>query len=202
MAMKLPNPSPFLPSSLGSALGRLSPLVTYGSIVLFFMAFSYFFVSSMGPIALVLVLGGLIGAALLAWISLKDLSIALVIWMFSMSGIRTLAMVRMPGLPDFSFDRLLLVWIILLFVLRLILEKRRLEGPYLADFLILSYTVYLLVQLHAKESRHFHEWVISGLSPFFGYLYGKYVINQGREIRNVLIFFVLVNTYYFITSIV
>lgn len=154
-----------------------------------------------GVQALVMAVIGLVGISILAYISSRDLSFSLMIWMFSMAGFRSIGMVSMPGLPDFSFDRLFLIWIVMIFAFRVVVERMRLQGPYLADFLILAHSLYVLVQLNVMESIHVHAWVISSLSPLFAFLYGKYVIQRPSEIRNILIFFVLVSLYFSITAI-
>ncbi len=162
---------------------------------------SYLLMSRLGVRLFALAVIGLSAVVFLAWISLRDLSLALMAWLFSMSGLRTLGLVSMPGLPDFSFDRLLLVWIILMFILRAILERRKLQGPFLADLLLLAHAVYVLIQLTLWNPASFHTWVLSSLSPFFAYLYGKYVITRERELRNLLIFLLALGLYYSVTSI-
>jgi O-antigen ligase len=162
---------------------------------------AYFLMSRLGTQYFALAVIGVTALLFLAWISLRDLSLALMAWLFSMSGLRTLGMVRMPGLPDFSFDRFLLVWVILMFLLRAILERRRLRGPFLADILLLLHAVYVLIQLLFLNPPSFHSWVLSSLSPFFAYLYGKYVVSRERELRNLLYFFLVLGLYWSVTSI-
>jgi O-antigen ligase len=121
--------------------------------------------------------------------------------MISMCGFRTMGLVSMPVLPDFSFDRLLLMWIILMFIFQVVTGRERLKGPFVADALILVHTIYILVQILVTDSAHFHNWVISNLSPFFAYLYGKYTINRDSELRNVLLLFLAVTIYFYLMSI-
>ncbi|HPF34737.1 MAG TPA: O-antigen ligase family protein [Candidatus Krumholzibacteria bacterium] len=163
--------------------------------------FSWELAARFGVQALVMAVVGMVGLSVLAYVSSRDLSFSLMIWMFTMAGFRTVGMVSMPGLPDFSFDRLFLIWIMVIFAFRVVIERMRLSGPYKADFLILAHTIYVLVQLNMRDSQHVHEWVISSLSPFFAFIYGKYVIHQAREIRNILIFLILVSLYFGVTAI-
>ncbi len=161
----------------------------------------YVVMTRLGLRSLLLLSGGLILFALLAYLSLKELSFALMLWLLSMSGFRTLGMVHMPGLPDFSFDRLLLSWIILMFVFRVIWGRERLKGPFAADMVLLIHTVYILVQIQVTQSHYFHNWVLSNLSPFFAYLYGKYTISRDQELRNLMLFFLMITIYYYFMSI-
>ena len=170
-------------------------------IFLAVMAFSYFVVSRFGLQILVVALAGLIAVAVLTMISLRNLSFALMCWFFSMAGFRWMGMVRMPGLPDFSFDRLFLVWIIVIFVLRLIMDGRKLKGPFTADILILLQVFYVLIQLNLKGSIHVHAWVISSLSPMFGFFYGKYIIEHDNQVRDIMLFMLAMAAYFYVTSI-
>ncbi|KPJ88244.1 MAG: hypothetical protein AMJ53_17140, partial [Gammaproteobacteria bacterium SG8_11] len=179
----------------------LPQLVVVLFILLISSFFSYFILTRLGLFTLVLVSGGIILLAVLAYFSLKDLSFALVLWMLSMCGFRTLGLVSMPGLPDFSFDRLLLMWIILMFIFQIITGRARFKGPYVADVIIVLHTAYILVQIQVIESEHFHNWVISNLSPLFAYLYGKYTINRDKELRNIFIFFLCMTIYFYVMSI-
>ncbi|MCP4574631.1 MAG: O-antigen ligase family protein [bacterium] len=155
----------------------------------------------LGPKMATVALGVMIIVMLLVWISLKDLTYSLAFWMFTMAGFRTYGMVRMPGLPDLSIDRILLVWIVLLLLLRMLVKGRQFRGPYTADFLLLTYTIYVLVQLKLTGSPSFHEWVLSCLSPYFAFVYGRAVIKRSEEIRNILIFLFAMSVYFYIQSI-
>ncbi len=168
-------------------------------IVFIFLAQSA--VTKLGMSGLVLVLGGLLAMTILTAISLHDLTMALMIWMLSMSGFRYLGMVRMPVLPDFSIDRLMLVWIMLMFLLHSVVERRRLKGPFGADIVMLAGAILVLFQAQRGGFTHFHEWVLSTLSPLFAYFYGKNVINKEREIRNIMIFLSGLCLYYTIQAI-
>lgn len=174
----------------------LTPLIFLG-----FLVFSFFVVTRFGVQALLVALAGLIVVAGMTYISLRNLSFALMCWLFSMGGFRWLGMVRMPGLPDFSFDRLLLIWIIIIFAIRVIGQRRRFHGPYAADLLVVAQALYVLIQLNLTGSIHIHAWVISTLSPLFGFFYGKYVIERENQIREITIFLLLLGVYFYFTSI-
>jgi len=194
-----------LPSPESRDVGKLPfPLLTslkLATVALGSAAFAWILMTRFGIAALALVLVGIVGLSILTYISNRDLSFALMIWMLSMGGFRTIGMVSMPGLPDFSFDRLLLIWIIMMFGVRVVIERMKMPGPYRADFFILAHTVYVLVQLNLRGSLHAHEWVISSLSPFFGYLYGRFIIRTPAEVRNLMVFFAMLGVYFGITAI-
>lgn len=195
------------PRAMGTALGQglrgaLRPAAfQLAVLVLLSSMLACFLVTRFGPKIMVLGLAGTLVLALLTWVSLKDLSLALVLWMLPMITWRGALLLRMPGLPDFSFDRLFLVWIVLMFVLRLVLQRRSLKGPFTADVLIALHTIYVLVLIQVGESPDFHNWVLSNLSPLFAFFYGKYILEDQRGVRNIFTFFVLVSLYYSVQSI-
>jgi hypothetical protein len=145
-------------------------------------------------------LGGVTVVLLLGLVTFKNISFALSVWLLSMGGFRTLGMVNMPGLPDMSIDRILLVWMILFFLFRVVVGSQKIEKPFLADIILLLTTIYIVVQIQFKNSPHFHFWVLSYLSPFFGYVYGKYTVKKDFEIRNILFFFLILTIYFYITA--
>jgi len=197
------------PGSAGSPFGGYSAdwsraATIAGRVALFCTVFvvTFVLVNRFGLPVLTLVMGGAVAVVLLSYLSLRNIAVVLVIWLLSMSGFRTLGMVRMPGLPDFSFDRILLVWIVMVFVLRMAGGRDVIKRPYLPDVLIILHTIYILVQLHIlSDAVHTHQWVLSNLAPLFGYLFGKYVLNKPEHLRTLLVFLLLLAVYYYVESI-
>lgn len=168
----------------------------------FTLLVSFYVVENLGLRSFVLVLGGMVGVIILGFVSMKEMSLALVFWMLIMSGFRYMGLISMPGLPDISIDRVLLVWIIVIFFLRTVMIGGKIKGPYTADLLILGHTVYILVQMQFNGSQeHFHHWVLSMLNPLFAFFYGKYTIKKDTEIRNIMVFFILLSVFYFYNSL-
>lgn len=186
-------PAERLPGWIKSAsLGVLAVLIAL---------LSYSVVGRIGARGLSLVLGGVLGLCLLTYVSQRNLSIAVSLWLLSMSGFRLLGLVSMPLLPDFTFDRLFLVFIGFILALRMISHPDQLQGPYHGDALVAVHTVYVLMNILILAPEHFHAWVLSSLSPFFAFLLGKYAFVDDKAIRNILLFFVGVSIYFYITSI-
>jgi len=186
-------------NGIGNQFRRLlGPLI----ITILSTGFSYFILSRMGMKIMVIALAGIIVAGLLAKISINNLSYALMGWFLSMGPIRSIGMVTMPGLPDFSIDRIMLIWIVGILILRVILGKTRFDGPYLADFLVIIQTFYIWSQMqYMNDVGHFHEWVLSSLSPLFGFIYGKYVARDEKFIKTILMFFFFLTVYFYVTAI-
>ncbi len=175
------------------------------------MIFVYLAVSTVGGYFLTMVLGmkitvvALVGAVfvgLLVLLSMRDLSLALVIWLISMGSFRSIGMVAMPGLPDFSIDRIMLVWIVLVLLARVLFGQLEFHKPYGADLLVIGHVVYIWAQMQThSDFSHFHQWVLSSLSPAAAFFYGKYVVRDERYIRNILLFLFATTVYYYVTAI-
>jgi len=169
-------------------ISGLTTLITYAAI------------SFLGFQVATILLGVLILALGLSAIP-NRLIVITVFWLLSMSGFRNLFILDMPGLPDFSIDRLLLVVIILLFWFQVATKQNHLRGPYLPDMLIGFHTIYILVQLQFKNPHAMHFWTLSSLTPFFAYIYGKNVIKSPKQLRIIFIFLLGLSIYYYTQSI-
>ena len=163
---------------------------------------TYILLTRLGNTNFLFAMVGLIVLMLLFKISVRDLSVALMLWLLFATGLKYAAIVRMPGLPDFSFDRLLLVWIVLMFLLQLTMKRVKLSPPFTLDALVIIHTIYILLLITFTAPRYFNAWIVSSLSPMFGYLYGKHVINEEHHIRNLLFFLLFVSVFFYYLAIV
>lgn len=173
----------------------LSLLVSFSAIA------TYVILTRLNLLYFLVVLGGIIGVFLLFRISTKDLSVALILWLLSMSGFQYTVRLAMPGLPDLSIDRLLLIWIIIMFLLQLVVYKRKLQGPFTLDVLIITHTVYIFVSMLFSKPTALPAWLMSSLMPLFAYLYGRHIIKDDKQIRIIFLFFLGISVYFFITAI-
>lgn len=182
-----------------TAAGPSLPLTL--ALVLLAAFVGAFVVRRLGVDGLALVMVGLAGISMLAYVSFRSLTFALVLWMVSMGSVRLVGLVGMPGLPDFSTDRFLMVWIALVFLIKLIADRGRLQGPMLADFLLIGHTLVVLVNIQVTGSIHVHAWVLSNLAPLFAYLYGRHVVKDERSLRLILISLLLMTIYFDVTAV-
>ncbi len=149
----------------------------------------------------VLVLACFIGVFLLFKISTRDLSIALILWLLTMSGFQHAFRVPMPGLPDLSIDRLLLMWILVMFMLQIVIYKRKLIGPFTLDILVVVHTVYIMVNMIITQPDGLPFWVASSFVPAFAYMYGRHILKSDKQIAVIFGFILALSIYYSITAI-
>jgi len=148
-------------------------------------------------VALNIVLGASCGCLLLSVLAWRNLALLVAIWLFSMAGFRAMAMVQMPGVPDLSPERVIAVWIILLFTLRLMSRRESLRGPFVLDALLVLHTCYVLANLMVLgEGGHTNRWLMSSVMPLAAYLVGKNIMQRDQEVRVLLIFFLAVTVYF------
>lgn len=163
---------------------------------------SWFLLGRASMTAVVAVLGVGVVGAVLSYISWRNMALLVALWLFTMSGFRAFAMLRMPVLPDISLERVIGVWIVVLFSVRLIMRKDTVKGPYTIDALLFLHTAYVLANvMFIGNQIRMHEWMMSSVSPFAAYLIGKNILRRDSDIRYLLFFLLLVTIYYYIQSI-
>ena len=189
------------PRGSRSLLSRILPVLGILLIALISAVFALQFIQRLGFKLFTVALGALSVAPLLLWISVRTLSVPLAFWLFSMSGFRGVGMVSMPGLPDFSIDRLFLAWLIVGILIRIATNRDRIRGPFAADAILIVHTVYILCHILITAPYHFHAWVVSNFMPLCAFLLGRAAISNERDVRNLLYFLFGISFYYYVTSI-
>ena len=163
---------------------------------------AWFIMGRTGLDTVMIVLGVIILGAVLSYVSWRNLSLLVVIWLFTMSGFRSFAMIHVPFMPDISVERVIAAWLAVLFSLRLIMKRDTIQGPYTLDVILLLHTAYVLANvMYIGNSIRLHEWAISSVSPFVAYLVGKYMLKRDRDVRILFLFFLVVTVYYYVQSI-
>lgn len=182
--------SPFFSKFLVALLALGSALATY--VLLTRLGMTYLIV---GLVAVIVVL-------FLFRISTRDLSIALCMWIVAASGFRNVVNMDMPGLPNLMIDRMLLIWIVTMFLLQVVMRRQKIKGPYTVDVLVVAHTLYILFLIMTTKPGAFTAWVLSNFSPMFAYFYGKYVVKEEHHIRNLFVVFLGISVFFYYTAIV
>lgn len=183
---------------------RSSALVKPATLILLSCAcavVSYLLLTRMGLEFFVLALGAFIGVFIMFKLSTRDLSVALVIWFLSMSGFQYSIRLAMPGLPDLSIDRVLLIWIVVMYLLQMVIYRRQLQGPFTLDILVIVHTVYIMVSMLFVMPGALPAWLMSSLVPMFAFLYGRHIIKQDKQLRTIFSFFLVLSVYFWVTAI-
>jgi O-antigen ligase len=182
----------------GSQVGAAIAIV-FG---IFLGIFSWFLLGRTNLNTVMIVLGVVVLGSVVSYISWHKMAVLVTIWLFTMSGFRAYAMIYMPFMPDVSVERIIAVWLAVLFALRLLMKRDSIRGPFTLDVLFLLHTAYVLANvMYIGNSIRLHEWAISSLTPFVAYLIGKNMMRQDRDVRFLLIFFLVVSIYYYTQSI-
>ena len=182
----------------GSQAGAVIAIV-FGVVI---AMMSWFLLGRAGLSTVMTLLSLVVAGAVLSYVAWHNIAVLVVLWLFTMSGFRAYAMIHMPILPDLSVERVLALWVIIMFSVRLLMKKDRVRGPFVVDVLLLLHVAYILANTMYIGSRaHTHEWALSSLTPFVGYLMGKNIMYREREVRFLFLFFAIVMVYYAVQSV-
>ncbi|PID79130.1 hypothetical protein CSB20_11580 [bacterium DOLZORAL124_64_63] len=176
---------------------------TLGHILIFGLAFlgSHMVVQRMGLDTFVVLLVLAFVGSIYALLSFRNMSIPLAVWLLSIGGFRFLFMVPMAGLPDLYLDRLAMIWLTIIFMIKFFAESRKLRGPFILDALIILHGTYILTHILILDSEHFNLWTKSYLTPYAAYFLGKNIVVDFKRLRLVFLLLLLLAIYYNLTSI-
>ena len=178
-------------------LGVLSPFL-FG---LASLAFSYVLVSRLGGQTFAIALAGLFLGGLYAYVSFRSLLVPLLAWILAVGGLRYLYAIQAPILPDLYLDRMTLIWLALIFMVKVVVERRALRRPYLVDALLIVYASYLLFSIFQNGMGAFHVWTMSTMIPYLAYFFAKNIVNSDRAVNWVLGALLALSIYYNVDAV-
>lgn len=163
---------------------------------------SWVLMGQAGLSTVMLMLGVAVAGIVLSYVSWQNTAILVSLWIFSMSGFRAYAMIYMPVLPDISLERVIMLWLLIIFVLRLMMKRDTFRGPYAVDIVLIMHVLYILANVTYIGHRvHLHEWAVSSVTPLVAYFVGKNMMARDREVRFLFIALLVILTYYNVQSI-
>lgn len=134
-------------------------------------------------------------------LSFRDMSIPFTVWILTIGGFRFLFTMEVSGLPDLYLDRLAMLWLTIIFMVKFFAMRRWPKGPYLLDAFVFLHAVYILVLIYFKDMAHFNLWTKSFLTPTGAYFLAKNIVVDMKRIRLLLTLLLILSVYYNITSI-
>jgi hypothetical protein len=134
-------------------------------------------------------------------VSVRHLEAAVLLWALSLLGFRNVLLIPVPTLPDLSIDRILLLWILSLGMLRALAGGARAERPYLPDVLLVIYMLYLLGSIMVFNPTVTNLWTRSYLMPTAAYFFGKYFLRDEVWFRRFAWGLVVVTFYHTFTAL-
>ncbi len=146
-------------------------------------------------------LAGILAAVIYSVISFRYLSIPYYIWILSVGGFRFLWSIQTPLLPDLYLDRMTMAWLLIVFMVKFVAERRPLRSPYHLDALVFLHGTYILVQVVLLDMRVFHDWTMSVLVPYSAFLLTKNIITGTARIRSMLWVILALSIYYNVTAV-
>lgn len=153
-----------------------------------------------GDSSLLLFAGGLVAAITLLYFSLRSLYVPIMLWVVSVLGARHLLIFGMPSLPDLSPDRVLLIYMTIIIILRAAITGGRFPKLTWLDTLIVAHTIYVLISCLALNRWAMNTWSKTYLMGATAYFVGKAYFSNPFWLRRLFIVLVALNVYHAITS--
>ncbi len=146
------------------------------------------------------VLVGVLLGVLLTIVSFRYLPFPYFLWILSVCGFRFLWSIRTPILPDLYLDRMAMIWLSVVFLIKIVAERRPLVRPLKIDILLLIHALYLLTQVIIQDMEFFSTWTVCILIPYTVFFMTKNIVT-GRLIRTTLWILLVLSIYYNITAV-
>ncbi len=146
------------------------------------------------------VLVGVLLGVLLTIVSFRYLPFPYFLWILSVCGFRFLWSVKSPLLPDLYLDRMTMIWLSVVFLIKVVAERRSLVRPLRIDVLLLVHAIYLLTQVIIQGMEFFSVWTMCILIPYTVFFMTKNIVS-GRQVRTTLWILLVLSIYYNITAV-
>jgi len=182
-------------------VARINSFLIYATLIIGSLFASHLIVSRTGAQMLFMALIGVFFGSIYTIISFGNLMIPFLVWILAVCGFRFLWAIRTPGLPDLFMDRMSMTWLVVVFFVKFIAEKRKFRGPFFLDILMLINAIYILILIYIRDFDSFHDWTMSYVAPYSAYFFAKNLVTNNREIRRFLWVLLALVSYYSITSI-
>lgn len=189
-------------NSVRRRIGAPGSKIAIGLVAVLSLLATHLLVNRIGADLFVFALAGLLVAAIFAVISIRNWVVPFAIWILAVGGFRFLWTVEAGGLPDLYFDRVMLIWLGLVFLVKSVVEKRAPAGPYTLDVFILCHGLYILTRVYIQHMHFVQPWFMSIAIPYCGYFLGKNIIDTPGRIRALWWALIGLVVYYSFTSIV
>jgi hypothetical protein len=150
---------------------------------------------------LAVVMGAISLGSILLAISFRWPQVIVLGWLLTLLGIREAIYVPTPGLPDLTLDRLAMLWILAVFAIKSIMERRPLKGPLTVDILLLIHLAYLFGSILYHESRSTNSWSKAYLMPYVAFFMAQQLMGDVRWIKRALGLLLVLSIYNGFTSI-
>ena len=173
----------------------------YGSLFAAIFFSCYFIVGKIGIAPFTLFLVIVLSGVLYSWASWRSLLIPFFVSILAVGGFRFLWAVSMPGLPDLYLDRVAMIWLMVVFTVKFVVEQRALRPPFLLDTLLIVNALYLFFYIFFYDFENFNLWTKSYFMPYAAYFMAKNIVTNQKRMRALLILLAVLNVYYAVTSI-
>ena len=188
-----------------SVLSDLMGLLNRGNFLLAMLVMgllSFVSIRFMGLNGLLVLGAGLIGAVVLGYFVIFKPEMVFVGWIVAMSVFTYFGLMRLPGLPDFSYPRLMLILVFFIILFGMVSGRPLFTRPMLPDILVLLHALYVLANLKLLgRPDAFHSWYNSSLAATVAYFFAKQMVKTDTQLRILILSFVGILFYFGVTAV-
>jgi len=186
-------------TSVGVA--RLISILGYGLIALISLTASHVLVTRFGFTFFAIALVGLFFGSMYALVSFRALYVPLIAWILSVGGLRYLWYIETPLLPDLYLDRMMLIWLTVVFMIRMVVDGKSPRRPWKLDIMLILHAGYLMSSIYSNNMHGFHVWTMSTVIPYAAYFFAKNILVTKAYIRKFMWAMLALTAYYNVTAV-
>ena len=160
----------------------IMPFLGHTLVLIVSLVLSQQLIARFGLDIFILGLVGLFFGTLYAVVSLRTLLVPFMVWVLSVGGIRYIWHIQTPVLPDLFLDRVMMLWLTVVFMVKFFAEGRTLRPPFLLDVLIVVHGLYILTRVYLQGMEFLQPWSMSYLIPYTAYFFTKNIVITSKQI--------------------
>lgn len=143
----------------------------------------------------------MVGTTIYGAVSFKYIQVPVIVWLVTLLGFRLIVFIPTPGLPDITLDRIAVLWVVAIFLLKMVVERQRLKGPFALDILLVVHMTYLLMSVYFRNPLGMNAWTKAYLMTYMAYFLGKNLMSDVKWLRAAFWVLVFVSIYHSVTAI-
>ncbi|MBE0565473.1 MAG: O-antigen ligase family protein [Krumholzibacteria bacterium] len=162
---------------------------------------SNFVYARVGADGFVIALGVCLGLTLYAIVSFRDLAIPFYVWLVVIGGFRFIWAIQAPVLPDMTLDRITLIWLAIVTMVKFVSTRRALVRFGKLEALLIAHCAYIFARVAMDDMTYVRFWSMSNLIPYVVFFFAKNIIVTRKHVHVLFTILFALSVYYHVTSV-
>ncbi len=180
---------------------RLNSYLSHILILVVSLAVSHVLINRLGLNLFTTVMAGIFFGTLYTIISFRALAFPFMVWVLAIGGFRYIWSIQTPLLPDLFLDRFLMIWLTVVFMVKVFAQGKGFRKPLTLDILMAAHALYIFVRIYLQGMYFIHPWTMSILVPYGAYFFAKNIIITQKQVRVFLGVLLALTVYYGISAV-